>query len=237
MKKLYMPTMDELYSMQELGANVYKYLYAKAIEALVVEGVNYPNKGILKSSYTYLREDEAIAHGVCMMFPEEIAYSEVVKYDPVLCQRLISEEQSNLDRLDNLSHFSRSVLSNINIVREVIEVLARELKDNPKYRFTYKDNALLDNIFARRTDGFFMWANFGGEILESLSIIEPAYLVDGRFSCDGQEIQSSVDKYGARYDLPINFGMEYEDIDILSNQPAEVKRLIRCINSNKKNLY
>ena len=46
MKKVFMPTMDELYQMQDLGADIKLYLYAKAIEALCIEYNNYYNKDI-----------------------------------------------------------------------------------------------------------------------------------------------------------------------------------------------
>lgn len=241
MKKIYMPTMDELYLMQEKGtrgANVYRYLVIKAIESLAVEGVNYPNKGILKTSYNYIKEDEDIVRGVCMMFPEEISYSDVAKYDPSLCEKLISGPTSNnLERLDNLSYFSDSVLSNLNIVNAVIETLAEELNNNPKYRFTYKENPLLNEIFSRRIDGKFIYENLGKQAFVNLGIIEPAYFLNADFYSDRYRIGELIGKYGERYGLPLELGREYIDKDILSEQSTEVKRLIKCINSNKNNLY
>lgn len=238
MKKIYMPTMDELYLMQDRGVNVYKYLVIKAIESLAVEGVNYPNKGILKTSYNYLRENEDIARGVCMMFPEELVYADIARYDALLCSRLISESSSgNLERLDNLSYFSDSVLSNLAVMNKVIEMLAKELNNNPKYRFTYKENSLLDDIFAKKVDPRFLYENLGKQAFVNLGIIEPAYFLDANFYCDRCRIGELIGKYGERYGLPLELGREYIGKDILSEQSTEVKRLIKCINSNKNNLY
>lgn len=50
MKEVFMPSMDELYKMQDMGADLKLYLYAKAIEALCIEYNNFPRKGsILKN--------------------------------------------------------------------------------------------------------------------------------------------------------------------------------------------
>ena len=42
MKEMYVPTMDELYLMQDMGSNIYRYLVAKVVERLILEGVNTP---------------------------------------------------------------------------------------------------------------------------------------------------------------------------------------------------
>lgn len=55
MKEVFMPSMDELYKMQDMGADLKLYLYAKAIEALWVEYNNFPRKGsILKMNSSIL---------------------------------------------------------------------------------------------------------------------------------------------------------------------------------------
>ena len=81
MKKVYIPTMDELYQMQDItdGHSIYKYILIKAIESLIIDGINYPNKGMLKSAYKYLRENPDIAYAICKLYPEEIKYSEYAK--------------------------------------------------------------------------------------------------------------------------------------------------------------
>ena len=94
MKQVYVPTMDELYLIQDevTGYNLYKYLLVKAIESLIMEGINLPNKGILKNAYKYLRENPEIAYAVCRLYPEEIKYSEYARNDMDLCEELITNE-------------------------------------------------------------------------------------------------------------------------------------------------
>ena len=45
-KKVYLPDMNSLYKMQDMGANMYNYLLIKAGEALIIDGINHPYKGI-----------------------------------------------------------------------------------------------------------------------------------------------------------------------------------------------
>ena len=91
MKKVYVPTMDELYQMQDItcGHSMYKYILIKAIESLIIDGINNQNKGILKHAYKYLRENPDIAYAICSLYPEEIKYSEYAKNDTILCLDLI----------------------------------------------------------------------------------------------------------------------------------------------------
>jgi len=41
MKKIYIPTTDELYELQSLGTNIHKYLISKVIETLIMEDTIY----------------------------------------------------------------------------------------------------------------------------------------------------------------------------------------------------
>lgn len=228
-KKLYIPSEEELREMYSLvGDYMYTYLKIKAIEALIVEGVNYPNKGILKSTYKYLKEDEDIAHAVGMMFPEEIKYSDIAQNDIKLCQQLImGKEDNSLTSLNNLAYFNNGagVLSNNLIVNQTIDLLAKGLRQNPKYRFTYVNSLLLDDIFARRL------------VIErdGLYEIEPAYVLTYRKSHSGDlplnistKLFDGMRKYANRY------GMNLVPGDVFGN---ETKRLVKCIRQNIKNLY
>ena len=105
MKNVFIPSMDDLYKMQDMHINILPYLYAKAIERLCIEYNNYPKMGsILRNEYKYLREDPVIAKAICMMYPSEIMYSDIVKYDAGLAMKLISEPNNNdIYRLDNIS--------------------------------------------------------------------------------------------------------------------------------------
>lgn len=236
MKEMYVPKMDELYLMQDMGGNVYKYLVAKVIEKLILEGINTPAKGMLKSAYKYLKEDYDVASAVCTLYPEEMKYSEILRYDSSFCLKLI-EEPKPLDRsLDNLSYFDTSAFNNIPVMNKTITRLNKVLLDNPKYRFTYKQSKLLDDIFLGRVN--LDTIGYDEKIL--LASIEPAYLVkyyeyyssllEGTKTPD-EVLKTSIFDYCNRYDIANWLGQKYRNKDILTNQPTEVKRLIKCINN------
>ena len=236
MKEMYVPTMDELYLMQDMGSNIYRYLVAKVVERLILEGVNTPAKGMLKSTYKYLRENYDVASAICSLYPEEMQYSEILKYDSSFCLKLI-EEPKPLDRsLDNLSYFDEGTLSNVSVMNKTITRLNKVLIDNPKYRFTYKQSKLLDDIFLGRVN----LDNIGYDEKMLLLSIEPAYLVkyyqNYLKSFEGTKDLKQVLEYGIfdfcyRYNVSNWLGSEYKGKDILTNQPTEVKRLIKCINN------
>lgn len=219
MKKVFIPSMDDLYKMQDMHVNILPYLYAKAIERLCVEYSNYPKMGsILRNEYKYLREDPVIAKAICMMYPNEVIYSDVVKYDTDLAMKLIGEPKNNdICRLDNLSYFGNNLDGNLLIQREVINILYNELTNNPKYRFEYRDSKLLDDIFMGRFDTTLFLDDMAKE---QLGYIEPYYGLDSDMLCN--MMNRYVNRYGIRY--------ENNDGDILTNQTTEVKRLFRCIN-------
>ena len=236
MKEMYVPTMDELYLMQDMGSNIYRYLVAKVVERLILEGVNTPAKGMLKSAYKYLRENYDVASAVCSLYPEEMQYSEILKYDPSFCLKLIGEPKPLDTSLDNLSYFDEGTLSNVSVMNKTITRLNKVLIDNPKYRFTYKQSKLLDDIFLGRVN----LDNIGYDEKMLLTSIEPAYLVkyyqNYLKSFEGTKDLKQVLEYGIfdfcyRYNVSNWLGSEYKGKDILTNQPTEVKRLIKCINN------
>ena len=236
MKEMYVPTMDELYLMQDMGSNIYRYLVAKVVERLILEGVNTPAKGMLKSAYKYLRENYDVASAVCTLYPEEMQYSEILKYDSSFCLKLIEESKPLDTSLDNLSYFDEGTLSNVSVMNKTITRLNKVLIDNPKYRFTYKQSKLLDDIFLGRVN----LDNIGYDEKMLLTSIEPAYLVkyyqNYLKSFEGTKDLKQVLEYGIfdfcyRYNVSNWLGSEYKGKDILTNQPTEVKRLIKCINN------
>ena len=237
MKEMYVPTMDELYLMQDMGSNIYRYLIAKVIERLILEGVNTPAKGMLKSAYKYLRENYDVASAICTLYPEEMQYSEILKYDSSFCLKLIEEPKPLDTSLDNLSYFDEGTLSNVSVMNKTITRLNKVLIDNPKYRFTYKQSKLLDDIFLGRVNNL---DNIGYDEKILLTSIEPAYvakyyeyyssLLDGTKTPD-EVLRNSIFDYCNRYSVSNCLGSEYKGKDILTNQSTEVKRLIKCINN------
>jgi len=249
MKKLYMPTTDELYIMQDLvtGYNLYKYILVKAIESLIIEGVNLPNKGILKNAYKYLKDNPEIAHAICRLYPEEIIYSEVAQNDIDLCRYLMTNT-NNQDRtiwsLDNLSYFENGlcVLSNMNIIVNAAKILSEKLSQNPKYRFEYQCNSLLDRIFACEI------AKQEIIMREQEAVyftkIDPAYAIKfdeeqlithiSSYENRAKLLERSINSYAERYAVTGRDGYQYRNKDILTNPDTEVKRLLKCIKEHQK---
>ena len=236
MKEVFMPSMDELYKMQDMGADLKLYLYAKAIEALCIEYNNFPRKGsILKNEFKYIREDEKITQAVCMMYPREIEFSEVSKYNPILAKQLITRKESrDIYRLDNISSFY--TCASDNLTPEAVDILSKELPNNPKYRFEYKQsklNSVLDDIFMGKINidnmCLFMNNEQRQQFISKLSKIEPYYVMqlmdsENKSSLLRLAVIEYINRYGFNY---ISEGNKQEDI--LTNQTTEVKRLFRCI--------
>ena len=238
-KQVYVPTNEELYLMQDYGVNVYKYLLAKAIETIIMEGVLYRAKGMLRNQYKTIRENEDIARGVCYVYPQELAYSEIARYDQTLCQALLSKSEEKTS-LDYLSYFTECTLNNSQIISNVIAKLHYELSNNPQYRFSYQSpNSLLDRIFSCDIDPDILTLNTN--TIRMLCSLEPAYVLkDSKriseslpYGIDkGYLLSQSIDSYGKRYLIYQSTGTEYIGKDILTEPNQDVKRLIRCIKYN-----
>jgi len=251
--------MYELSKMQNIGANIYKYLLIKTIETLVVDGINYPNKGMLKNTYKYLREDLEIARAVCTMFPNEMVYSECARNDIQLALRLINKKKISKSGLDHLCKFDSSVLSNPLVLKDTVLLLEKELIENPMYRFEYVDfdiellnkgvGRLLDYIFDRcvsDSDLMFMADSYKRDVVRSLINIEPAYAISLPIDCFKKypsvgpnnndvaiELINGINNYADRYGISMDVGNEYYGKDILTNPDQNVKRLLKRINNGK----
>lgn len=240
-KQIYVPTMEELYTIQDMNINIYNYLLAKVIEVLTLEGVICYHKGILKNEYKYLRENPEIARAICSMYPKELEYSEIAKYDINLCLDLINDKQDNsIYNLDNLVLFEKMTINNMIVTKNVIDILAEKLPNNPKYRFEYKKNQLLDSIFNTE---FINHIFYDTRMLEQLSKIEPAYILkDKKIYNDKlkkEMLNSAIESYISRYKLSQFDGTvnKYDRKDILTTPDENVKRLIKCIEKRKNDIY
>ena len=253
-KKVYVPTLEELYIMQDMGANIYKYLLIKAIEAIAMDGVKYPEKGMLKSVYKCLLEDNPdIEYAICRMYPSELRYSKLASSEPFMCEFLLDkEEDRTIYNLDNLVNFNDLCLNYNGIKDKVISILSSKLPITPQYRFEYKDfeyvgktdkgfpilkyNKLLNNIFACecQLSKYEVASN-----LEKLITIEPVYAIKYKDILKTDSVgllRQGINGYGLRYGIGYDVGMEYKDKDILTNPSTEVKRLVRCINNGEKKI-
>ena len=239
MKKIYMPSMDELYQMQDMGANVYKYLVAKLIESIAMMRTNSGKGDVLLEVYKYLREDPNIVFPICLMYPDEVRNSEIAKSDVKLCLELLGKEPRTACNLDILANFDSSVQTNNLVLRNVIIKLEEELRNNPRYRFEYRNNILIDRILNRELTEANIISCRDEEILSLLkieptywNIIDPTLLGASTFS-RAHVLRASVNCYADRYNIPSNAGDQYFGKDILTNPETEVKRLMRCIKKYK----
>ena len=189
----------------------------------------------------FLRENPEIAYAICKMYPEEIKYSEYAKNDIELCLSIIREQNknNNICNLDNLQYFENGlgVLTNNGVIQTTAHILSKELKQNPRYRFEYKQNSLLDDIFARKIQVEDLALASRTDFLD----IEPAYILTTNPnsiipSPNDKKIvlYHSINDYANRYGIKSTVGNELYSQDILTNQDEQVKRLFKCIKEHNR---
>ena len=245
MKKLYMPDENQLREMQNLGANVYRYLTAKTIEALILRAKNKNTVDVHAMEHELAFSDEDIRgnyeinHGYCLVYPVAIGSAEYAMYDSSLCQRLITKpSDKSVYNLDVLSSFSPAVQFNVYTISSTLAKLKGGLMINPEYRFEYKESALLNGIFS--CEALPLFANLSKDDIRALIAIEPAYAVMLNKHILGDDIAKEMliygmSEYGDRYDLGPAYNIIQADGDVLSN--SKTRRLIKEINKNPNNLY
>lgn len=247
MKKVYIPSKDELYKLQSMGANIYKYLLIRTIEAIIIEDVLYEEHDMLEFVYDELSEFPEIIQAIGKLYPERIPNCKRAIHDIELCKSIITklpEKNKAIYGLDNLVYYNDnpSVLFNSEIVLNTIEQLAKQLSHNPKYRFDYKEpNSLLDDIFACEIS----MSSISRESIDDLSLVDPIYSIklNNQTNLEDKKIRDSIVSsltrniiiYGNRYGLDRNIGMEYQRKDILKNPDNRVKKLIRTLEYHKNN--
>lgn len=242
LKKIYIPTDKEIKGIQDYGADLYRYLFTKQIEILIVNGIQMSS--ILGRCYQYQSENPDIVHSICSLYPEEIKHSQIAQNDKELCLKMINQGQRTpLYELDNLCLFNNVVLNDVLIIEAAIKKLAEELAKNPRYRFEYREpNYLLDKIFTVHM------SEKQEHLLTPIALkeiikIEPAFLLkisDYRmdellaFAPDIKTLlDDAIDSYAGRYQVSSNIGYKYIEQDILSNPNQDVKRLLKTIKRNR----
>lgn len=238
MKQIYMPNKNELYQMQDYGANIYKYLLIKAIEVIIMEGILYPKKGMLENQYKYIKQNEEITRSICYLYPDEMKYSESAQYDQELCIALINKSNERIS-LEGLSNFSKSVLYSPYVIQTLAMKLEEELVKKPQFRFEYQYSSLLEDIFGCNLTKENLIFTPNEETIKALCNIEPMYIL--KYSQElsrilqnskylGNFINEAIETYAKRYFIDSSIGEEYIGKDILTNPNQDVKRLIKCIN-------
>ena len=243
MKKVYIPTKEELLELQELSKNtkqIYQYIYTKTIEILVLEGVLSKEKGMLKVAYEKFKEYPEIAYAICKMYPSEIDKVEEAQYDINLCCEMLDGLKRQDDTIKGLDEIlprfenNYGVLSNRSVIDATSKKLVEHLPSYPQYRFEYKPNSLLDNIFSCEIETNFISQTSVSNFLA----IDPIYVT--KFSHyylrninKQMEIERALYRYTTRYGISDNVGREYYTKDIISNPDDKTKKLIRCLEHHK----
>jgi len=194
-RPMYIPTDEEIEYLNHIDTNmVYNYLVTKSIEKLILEA-----KFLRDLSMPVLTIDEVV-HGVCFIFPEEIYASENDKYDVTFCHQLLTRKPSiALKKLNSLHTFAPSVQYNTQIMQTTIDLLDQELVNDPKYRFTYTENLLLNAIFAIDYEKFI---SLSTDYLLKLIKIDPSYALKFPDLKDRDYFfKIGMEKYQQRFDL------------------------------------
>lgn len=238
MKKVYIPTEEELQQLEYLGIDTYKYLLSKTTETLIMEDVIYNETDMLDITYEQLSEFPELTYAISRIYPEKIASSVYARKDIELCRLLtskLSRQDNSIYQLDTLSYFDleSSIISDNIVIQNTIKNLSEHLSTNPRYRFDYKElNILLDNIF----DCEIPIENIATNLQYELLSIDPIYITKLGLDLEKEKrdyfqnkafyLSRGLAKYTNRYHL--------ENID-RTNQQEKTKKLIRYLDSHKQN--
>ncbi len=222
-KQIYIPSKEELLQMQAYKANIYKYLLVKAAEKLISENI------MLNSIDESLKCIEELTDIFCYLYPQEMSFSKTAKHNKALCLRTIKKKNPSDSALDTLYYFDDDILDDYLVSLEVIELLHKHLQYSQEYRFSYRDNSLLNDIFLVNHERFMKCPD---KTINMLIEIEPAYalkLPNNTLVEDGNRLKVAIDEYTYRYGVPYITGREYFDQDILSNPDEKTKKLLKCL--------
>lgn len=238
MKKVYIPTEEELQQLNYLGINPYNYLLSKTVETLIMEDIIYGEIDMLDIAYEQLSEFPELVYSICKIYPEAIASSELASKNIDLARLLtkkIIREDKTIYQLDNLSYFDQEsdVISDIIVIENTVKNLSEHLTSTPRYRFDYRGpNILLDNIFSCELPIDFL----STDLYDDLISIDPIYIT---------KLGIDLDKEKRNYSQKKSFGLSRGLIRYLSrynmeepnsnDQQEKTKKLIRYLDSHKQN--
>ena len=244
MKKLFIPKVEDLYKMQEMGVTVDNYLSCKAAEKLILSRSG--GRHILADSGVLFEEDFDVNKAVCSVYPEELPFfqDKYISTDPYSLVGSILERNpsTKINRLDIIRHIRTETdreqdYSANQLMRQVISILASELPKSPQYRFEYKDsNPWLDLIFSGELFNWMIqndksWEFSKGEYTK-LFQIEPYYALNegslGMHLC--------MEAYTRRYGINCHSNPECYGKFNLDNPNPKTKKLLKIleIESNNK---
>ena len=245
-KPIYIPTEEDILKMQQIKmandinkVDIYGYLVAKVIEKLIID------HNFLRYSDIPVVDIPEVVHGVCYIYPKEIYHSEMAKYDADLCNSILNQKNSEgLRKLDCLSMFAPSVQFNRATISRTLDTLDTKLNDDPKYRFTYEPNGLLDAVFGVDYVEFLSQPYHNMKKLIGIDPIYALKLNKRKLMPDiicpderiinyrlGTLLEDGIRKYKERYDLGEYIGYDYEGEDMTNPQNEQVKKLIKYLHN------
>lgn len=237
MKKVYIPTEEEIQQLQYLGMNTYSYILSKAVEVLIMEDVIYDKTNMLEIAYNHLSDFPEIVYAICRMYPEKIATSEFASRDISLCRRLtekLPSQDKSIYYLDNLTYFDQQsdVTLDSTVVKNTSSILADRLTSTPRYRFDYREpNILLDNIFACDLSN----VNVTKDTYDDLISIDPVYITKLGFDLASEKRKLCQNKSFALPRGMMKFTNRYGMDNInTTNQQEKTKKLIRCLEYHRQ---
>lgn len=240
MKKVYIPTMEELETLQKEGRDVYNYILAKVIETLIMEDTIYDEIDMCDTIYDEFEGNSAILYPICKMYPERINDSILSSTDIELRKRLIMSirnEDSSIYRLDDyLFGVSQETLFDEGIVSATANQLVKGLSTCSKYRFSYRGpNDLLDCIFNCEIP----LSQIPTNAYDDFIMIDPVYFLKlgftGRKSKKERNyfntLERAMIRYLSRYEL---MSFPYQEKDIVNSPDESVKKLIRHLENHRE---
>ena len=234
MKKVYIPTEEELHNLEKLGVNSYYYLITKTIESMIMADVIYEEEDMFEVAYDEFSDIPQIIYAIARMYPERIADSVKSANDVELCKKIIptlAQNNKSIYGLEKMSNFKEKILENPAVIAIIINTLVNQLPINPKYRFEYNGpNDTLDKIFNCELDT----KNMDFSTLQTLATLDPIYLAKSKEVIILPEIAAlAIQKYANIYGINA-YGVRTTKFTSVVNNDDKIKKLTRRLNVHKQ---
>jgi len=241
--ELEMEKLDEILSYNNIYFNsnsLYYYCLTKKIELIIAHG------GFSKfNNLDY--EDLDIVKGIIKYIPTDIRYTNYNNRLEIVKLIIERNDKVNIDYgsgLFNLNLVDKNLYEDSQFFKFIVGILYASINQNNAYRFTYKNNLLLDNIFGRKIDSKLLSSFTSNDsVIQQLLEIEPSYILDFSDSTFGKKIDDKVLSRKAsattyailRYAARFNVEVLNEDYDKYNKNEKDkkCKQLIKFLQENK----